>query len=718
MLRNICLALSLFLVAGAPRATAAPIVQASAGDASISQDTATSTWTLAAGGAVLTVALGSNRDFQLLSLVSPAGRNWLSSATSGATVAANGKSLAFGSRAAGFQFESATVANQGGKLELDAGFTLRSPGMRVTRHIAITNGSPSFEMWTSFDSLASASISLSNLDAAGLAVPPGQVHWLTGLQGDSADTNVATAFTLNQQTLASGGLITLGSDGRSSSQTVPWFAIDGAGDEFYSTLMWSGAWSLSIVRTAGTVNVDFSLPSMQTLLDPSTTVEGPHAIVGAARGGLDEAAAGLRSYALNGVRNGQAISPLVTYNTWFAYGVAIDEASMRDEMTRAAAVGTELFVIDAGWYTGAGAAGPFDFESGLGSWQVDPARFPNGLGPLRDYAHSLGMKFGVWVEPERLDLGTIGAPAGADETWLASAAGSYGSDTFAQLCLADAAARRWVLSQLESLIDTVQPDYLKWDNNFWINCDRAGHGHGTSDGNFRHVAGLYSVLATLRQTYPNLLIENVSGGGNRLDFGMLQYSDVAWMDDRTAPSVHVRHNLEGLSAVFPPAYLLSFVTDHAGEPLHDSPDLPLYVRSRMAGALGLCFRSANLSDDDLAQLSSEISTYKDLRSTLSVAAGALLTGQAAQSDSPAWDVLQAAAPGASSLVVYAYQTDPSTDQVSVKPAGLDPAATYAVTSVDTGVLGTAKGSDLMTDGIDVLASPATAAHILMLVVQQ
>ena len=84
-------------------------------------------------------------------------------------------------------------------------------------------------------------------------------------------------------------------------------------------------------------------------------------------------------------------------------------------------------------------------------------------------------------------------------------------------------------------------------------------------------------------SYPDMLIENVSGGGNRLDLGMLRYTDVAWMDDRTAPSVHVRHNVEGLSAVFPPAYLLSFLTDHEGEPLHDSPDISLYVRSRMAG---------------------------------------------------------------------------------------------------------------------------------------
>src|SRR5206468_10791255 len=137
---------------------------------------------------------------------------------------------------------------------------------------------------------------------------------------------------------------------------------------------------------------------------------------------------------------------------------------------------------------------------------------------------------------------------------------------------------------------------------------------------------------------------NVSGGGNRLDFGMLRYTDVAWMDDRTAPSVHVRHNLEGLSTAFPPAYLLSFVTNHDGEPVHDAPDLSLYFRSRMGGALGLCFLTAELSEADAAQIAREVDIYKNVRATLSVAAGALLSPQAAATDGPRRDVLQDARP--------------------------------------------------------------------------
>src|SRR5204862_477919 len=133
------------------------------------------------------------------------------------------------------------------------------------------------------------------------------------------------------------------------------------------------------------------------------------------------------------------------------------------------------------------------------------------------------------VEPERVNLSLVGDP-GPDEAWLAMNEGKYGSDHSAQICLSNSAARRWILSWLTPLIDEVQPDCLKWDNNMWVNCDRSGHEHGATDGNFTHVNGLYQLFAGLRDKYPNLMIENVSGGGNRLDLGMLRYTDVAWMD--------------------------------------------------------------------------------------------------------------------------------------------------------------------------------------------
>ena len=216
------------------------------------------------------------------------------------------------------------------------------------------------------------------------------------------------------------------------------------------------------------------------------------------------------------------------------------------------------------------------------------------------------MQFGLWIEPERIALSTIGLPDMAKEAWLATIGDSYDGDgETAQLCLASPDARKWLLSKITTLIDSAQPDYIKWDNNFWINCDRAGHGHGPDDGNFTHVQGLYGLLDDLRMRYPNLLIENVSGGGNRLDYGMAAYTDTAWMDDLTSPSSHVRHNLEGLASAFPPAYLLSFVIDTGDEPLAGG-DLPQIVRSRTPGILGLTYRIDDLDDDVRAGLTAEI----------------------------------------------------------------------------------------------------------------
>src|SRR5207247_276328 len=186
------------------------------------------------------------------------------------------------------------------------------------------------------------------------------------------------------------------------------------------------------------------------------------------------------------------------------------------------------------------------------------------------------------------------------------------------------------------------------------------------------------------------------------------------MDDRTAPSVHVRHNVEGLSAVFPPAYLLSFVAEHQSEPLHDAADMPLYFRSRMAGALGLCFRGRDLSEGDLAQMSHEIAIYKTFRATLSAASGVLLTAQAAIEGGPDWDVLQETASGGVQHLVWAFQSNEGVESITVRPTGLVGADTYEVRSVDLGLIGEATGAELVAHGIEVIASPNTAAHILIL----
>jgi alpha-galactosidase len=697
------------LLAGYGAASASAVSVVKNGDASIAHDVDAAVWQVTANGTALALRLGENFDLQALSLTTANNRQWIASQDSDGFVTLAGSLAPIGSRDAGMVYESAQSSKQGSGVRLDASFLAAHGALRVTRHYQAMSGSPTFEVWTTFQSLDGSSAAVANLNGFRLTVPAGTVRWLTGLQGDNADIERDSAFSVQSKTLAVGGSLALGSSRRSSETTVPWFLVDGSPDEFYAALLWSGAWSLNVTRGTDALAIDFSLAPMQMLVGV-TPVDGPHALFGVARGSVANATSAVRSYIAPGLRNGRALSPLVTYNTWFAYGTRVDEATLLAEMDREARLGTELFVVDAGWYVGAGESGDSDFDSGLGSWQVDTARFPQGLKALTDYAHGLGMKLGLWVEPERVSLATVGLDGLAEEAWLAKAGASYGSDHSALLCLAGTAGRQWVQTQLFALLDAAQPDYVKWDNNLWVNCDREGHGHGATDGNFAQTGGMYQILSAMRARYPKLIVENVSSGGNRLDLGMLRYSDVAWMDDRTAPAVHVRHNVEGLSQLFPPAYLLSFVTDDATEPLHQPRDMALLVRSRMEGVLGLCFRSDTLTDDDLASIRQEIAVYKTIRPTQGDAYGRLLTSQALAKKGPSWDVLQESGP--TDVLVFAFQTDAGTKTVNVKPGGLTSATTYQVRSSSGTVLGSFKGSVLASSGIDIVAS-GSSAHVLI-----
>jgi alpha-galactosidase len=699
--------LFLSLVIAATPARGADAVQA-LGNAYIAHDSAAGTWTLGAGGATLALQIDAASDYQVVRLLSGSGRNWTSQAQPDTAIVVNGATFPFGRRASGFRYESVATSNDGHVLRLDAVFTLVPANLLVTRHVVITDATPTFEVWTTFQSVSGQAVSVGNLNAFQSVIPAGTIHWLTGHQAADADSE----FKPQQQTLAVGQTLALGAQNRSSEQTVPWLAVDGAQDEFYAAFMWSGYWSLSANRASTGLSLSWGFPAMTTSVG-ATAVDGPHALFGVAQGALPDASAALSAYVLRGIRAGQPLTPLVTFNTWFAYGTDVDEDSMMYEIRHAAAVGADLFVLDAGWYEGADTANTGDFDQGLGSWVADPGRFPDGIQSLVVYAHSLGIKFGLWVEPERVNLSFVGS-GGVDESWLATSGGSYDSSDSALICLGSAAGRQWVVDQLTSLIDLVQPDYLKWDNNLWVNCDRAGHNHGTTDGSFAHVTALYQILAALRQRYPNLLIENCAQGGNRLDFGMLRYTDAAWMDDVTSPAAHVRHNLDGLGPIFPPAYLLSFVADADNEPLHDAPDLSLYFRSRMGGVLGLCWRSTEFTYTDDVNISQQIFLYKNLRTTLTSASAALLTQQATSLTSgPAWDVLQATTPDGN-VVLYAYQDDDGTGTITVAPASLQPAMIYDVFSVDTGLIGSATGEDIMANGIGIVASPVSAAHILTL----
>lgn len=664
-------------------------------------------------GLELTVGLSASGTLSIQGLRNPtADRDWDLTPGPDTSIVLNGERFDLGNSTV-VAFVGATPETTDNGVRLTFTFEHRATHTRIQRIYACYPRAPAVEVWTRFDAAAATTvIQASALAGWQLTMAAGTVQWLDGLKGDGAEQDADDPFRIETRDLEPDEQIYIGSSRRSSEEFVPFARVDGGQDIFYGGVMWSGSWQIAFTRRDDNLSVAASFPGTTRVVSPSRAMEIPHTFFGIVPQSASGPSAALREFIVNGIRHGRPFTPLVTYNSWYPYGADVNEDSIQEEIRFAERVGIELVVLDAGWWFDAGATDPYDFTSGLGSWKVDDDRFPSGLGSLSAYAHEHGVKFGLWVEPGRVALSTVDQPGLAREAWLATIGGSYGSNNSAQLCLNGAAGRQWVRDRLVAIIDAAQPDYLKWDNNFWLNCDRPGHGHGGSDGNMSAVEALYDLLDELRARYPDLLIENVSGGGNRLDFGIIGHTDTAWMDDRTAPSIRVRHNLEGLSSVFPPAYLLSFVIDSESDPLIGD-DLPLLVRSRMPGLLGFTYRAGEISDDLANALAGEIARYKSFRDTVADGAAILLSDQAPIDGQP-WDIVEGVTNDGLRAVVLAYKADASDGQVIVRPRNLVADATYDASSIDLGPMGSARGDLIMRDGIAIDHAGGSRAHIITL----
>jgi hypothetical protein len=148
------------LVTGSPAAAATVVAQRD--DAIIAHDASAGSWTLSTAGASLTLALDPSRDFAIVSLLSASGATWTTSAAADTFVRVGSRTLAFGSRPAGFAYRDVAVVTSGNTLRLDATFGLAADGLTFTRHYAIVPGSPSFEAWTTYEG---AGASLADLNA-------------------------------------------------------------------------------------------------------------------------------------------------------------------------------------------------------------------------------------------------------------------------------------------------------------------------------------------------------------------------------------------------------------------------------------------------------------------------------------------------------------------------------------------------------------------------
>lgn len=701
------------LVVGSPHAASVNRV-AQLDDAFVEFDAAAGRWSIGNSRIRYTIGVSRQRAFFADSLTVDGRDDTMLLETAPDTlVTVDGDAVRLGAPGSGFVVDGVDPAEGTHFVSMSVRLSSRDHGVIAVRHYVLYPQVAAVEMWTDFLSADGEEHRIANLNAFALTVPYGDVEWLAGLDTPDADGG---SFSRQRRALAPGERSQFGSPTLSSETAVPYVSVGNGHRRFFSGLVWSGAWTTRLERSEDQLRITMGLPAMTAIVRHERQVEGPHAFIGAVYDvpGADTAAVTRFVYA---GRAGRRLPAPTAFNTWFVYGINIDEQIVRRDIYTASQIGIELFQVDAGWYPRVRPEHTFDFVDGLGSWEVDRARFPSGLAAIGDYARGLGVQLGVWVEPERVALSTVGRPGLAQERFLAQQHGAYtpgipnDEARDGQVCLADRQARAWVLERLTQFIDQVRPDNLKWDFNRWVHCTRADHDHPPDGGNYEHTRGLYELLAVLRERYPNMTIENCAQGAHRIDFALARLTDAAWMDDRSAPSSHVRRNFQGLSWIFPASYLFSYVLSHPDDPIQGSGDIPLLSRSRMPGMMGLATEFSGLSEGEINQLHQQIELAKGLRAMQTGAVTHVLTPQGVGYG--AWEVVQQHNAATGISVVFAYSNGAGSP-IRISLRGIQPGTVYELRSADRGRMRQISGVELIAGGLEIQEAAESGAQVLIL----
>jgi alpha-galactosidase len=558
----------------------------------------------------------------------------------------------------------------------------------VTLHYAMEPASGILARSATIENRGDGEVTVEQAAAAAWALPAGHytLNYLTG--------RWAGEFNLTQETLTPGAHVIESRRGSTGHQANPWFAIQtGPADEergsvWFGALGWSGSWRITVeqdqldaVRVTGGFNpFDFGY-----VLKAGEKLETPIFYGGYAADGLGGASRLLHRFELEHIlprTQATANQPLpkvrpVIYNSWEATEFAVNEAGQEALAEKAAALGVDRFVMDDGWF-----GQRKNDTAGLGDWYVNKDKFPNGLKPLIDKVHALGMDFGLWVEPEMVNPNSDLYRAHPD--WVLHFPGRPESEGRHQLVLnlARPDVKAYVLGFLDKLVTENDIAFLKWDYNRnwsepgWDQLPAAEQKRVYVD----FTQNLFAILAALRKRHPNLEIESCSGGGGRVDLGILRYTDEVWPSDNTDPFDRLTIQ-DGFTYAYTPQIMMAWVTDSPHWLNKRSTSLSYRMLSSMQGSLGIGANIAKWTPDEAATAKRLIAAYHQVQPTI-------VQGRLYRLISPRqgseFSATQTVNQGKSQSVVFAFihSTQEGRSFPTLKLQGLDPAANYALAPIE------------------------------------
>ena len=427
----------------------------------------------------------------------------------------------------------------------------------------------------------------------------------------------------NDTPLLAGTHLNLSYTGTSSNTANPFFMLstpsttEDSGIVYGFNLMYSGNHAeIAEVNEFGKTRILWGInpKSFSWQLESGMEFESPEAIMTFSDEGFNKMSENMHSFIREHVVRGEWAKKErpILLNSWEASYFDISEASLLKLAKAGKEVGIELFVMDDGWFGERN-----DDSSSLGDWTVNKKKLPSGLKGLADKINKMGMDFGIWVEPEMVNVNSNLYRNHPD--WVLQVPGGKQSEGRNQriLDLCNIDVQQYIIDSMSEVFSSANISYVKWDMNrnmsdMYSNIlDRDRQGEVCH----RYVVGLYKIIRALRKKFPHILFEGCASGGNRFDLGMLCYFPQIWASDNTDALERTRIQT-GYSYGYPQSTWGAHVSS---VPNHQTlRRTPLETRFDVAafGCLGYELNLRDMSSQNLDKIKEQISTYKKYRKTL------------------------------------------------------------------------------------------------------
>lgn len=483
------------------------------------------------------------------------------------------------------------------------------------------------------------------------------------------------------------------SGGRPTNTEMPYFSLSKPGGGLLVVLGWAGQWNASFDRDhRGAVRVSAGQERTHFRLLPGEEVRGPIGVLQFFEGDPDRAQNVWRRWMMahNVPRpDGKPIGPMISACNGNHYPGIITNAAEEMRFLQGyldEGIQPMYWWQDAGWYP----CDPVGWPK-VGTWEVEPTRWPHGIRQVSDWARARGMRTIVWFEPERVHAGT----------WLAERRPEWvsGGTEGGLLRIGLPECRAWLVETIDGLIREQGIDLYRQDFNmdplpYWRADDDAER-EGISE--IRHIEGYFAFWDELRRRHPGMLIDSCASGGRRNDLETLRRAVPLLRSDYTFEPVGEQCHTYGIASWIP-FYGTGFI------------DVDAYlIRSQMSPefTLGVDTRRKDLDYPTLRKLIAE------WRRVAPCMLGDYwpLTPYSKAND--AWMAWQFDAPERGEGVVQAFRrADCSEDTLSVRLRGLDPAATYEIEDTDAGALVVRSGREMM-EGVTIRRTVRPAAATLL-----